>query len=92
MPAVLLLLVVLAAAATLPSFAPGYVANWDGPGHLVRAEHFLSSLNLHDLGVFRWYPGWYLGEPMFLLYPPGFSCALPSSGSSRSGPSPCRWP
>ncbi len=72
MPAVLLLLVVLAAAATLPSFAPGYVANWDGPGHLVRAEHFLSSLNLHDLGVFRWYPGWYLGEPMFLLYPPGF--------------------
>ena len=57
---------------TLKSFNPGYIVSWDGPAHLVRAEHFYKSLNLEELGIWGWYHGWYLGSALFIFYTPGF--------------------
>jgi hypothetical protein len=62
----------LALWATLGSFAPGPLASWDGPAHVVRAGHFTESVDLERLGIFGVYDGWYLGVPLFLFYPPGF--------------------
>ena len=70
--AVLVTLSVLVLVAVRGSFGPGYVVGWDGPGHIARAEHFFASLNPRLWGIYGWYPGWYLGEPLFFLYPPGF--------------------
>ncbi|MCX6819494.1 MAG: hypothetical protein NT129_05875 [Candidatus Aenigmarchaeota archaeon] len=63
---------VIALFSTANSFNSGYIASWDGPAHIVRAEHFFNSLNLDALGVWGWYHGWYLGVAPFIFYSPGF--------------------
>jgi hypothetical protein len=63
---------------TLDSFGPGHVASWDGPAHIVRAEHFHQSLNIEMLGTGGWYHGWYLGVAPFIFYPPGMFMVLSS--------------
>ncbi len=60
-PITLVLIFIIAIFHTINSFNPGYIASWDGPAHLVRAEHFYNSLNSKALGIWGWYHGWYLG-------------------------------
>jgi hypothetical protein len=69
---VLVAVFLIALCATRNSFVDGYIASWDDPAHLVRAEHFYNSINLEMLGIFGWYHGWYLGVATFMFYPPGF--------------------
>lgn len=54
------------------SFAPGYIAAWDNPSHLVKAEFFYQSLDLSRLGIWGWMPEWYDGCAPFIFYAPGF--------------------
>ncbi len=61
---------------TLDSFGPGHVASWDGPAHIVRAEHFHRSLSIEMLGTGGWYHGWYMGVAPFIFYPPGMFMVL----------------
>lgn len=70
------IVVILAVFPTLDSFKPGYLASWDGPAHIVRAEVFYNNLNLARLGIWGWYHGWYLGVAPFIFYPPGFFLVL----------------
>jgi len=55
-----------------PSLQEGYLTGWDNPAHLVHAKVLTETLDLHSLGVWGWYPGWYLGVAHLIFYTPGF--------------------
>ncbi|MFZ2455031.1 MAG: 6-pyruvoyl-tetrahydropterin synthase-related protein [Candidatus Altiarchaeia archaeon] len=71
-PAAVLLIFLISFYGVSPSLQEGYLIGWDNPAHLVHAKALTETLDLHSLGVWGWYPGWYLGIAHFIFYTPGF--------------------
>ena len=71
-PAAVFLIFLVSFYAVSPSLQDGYLTGWDNPAHLVHAKALVETLNVDSLGIWGWYPDWYLGVAHFIFYTPGF--------------------